>query len=181
MDASKAFDMVNHWTLFKVLIDKGVPLIIVRILYIWYRTQTACVRWGTNVYNPFDIANGVRQGGLLSPKLFNVYLDGLSVLLNSLPVGCNIGGTVINHLAYADDVVLISPSVKGLHRLVDQCVSFGDDFDISFNRRKTVCMAITANNYVMLNHPSLLLRDAPLTFVTSFKCLGFHINSSFND
>ena len=64
---------------------------------------------------------------------------------------------------------------------MDQCVSFGDDFDISFNRRKTVCMAITANNYVMLNHPSLLLRDVPLTFVTSFKYLGFHINSSFND
>ena len=117
---------------------------------------------GTNVSKPFYIENGVRQGGLLSPKLFKVHLDGLSVLLNSLPVGCNIGGTVINHLAYADDVVLISPSIKGLQRLVDQCVSFGDDFDISFNRRKTVCMAITANNYVMLNHLSLLLHDAPL-------------------
>ena len=42
-------------------------------------------------------------------------------------------------------------------------------------------MAITANNYVMINHHSLLLRDVPITFVTSFKYLGFHINSSFND
>ena len=42
-------------------------------------------------------------------------------------------------------------------------------------------MSITANNYLMLNHPSLLLRDVPLMFVTSFKYLGFHINSSFYD
>ena len=47
MDATKAFDKINHWTLFDKLIDRGVPLIIVRmLLYYGYRSQQAQVRWG---------------------------------------------------------------------------------------------------------------------------------------
>ena len=44
MDASNAFDRVNHWTLFKKLIDRGMPDVFVRLLVYWYRTQNACVR-----------------------------------------------------------------------------------------------------------------------------------------
>ena len=53
MDASKAFDRVNHWLLFKIkkLIDRGMPLIFVRILMEWYTTQKACVIWGSAVYD----------------------------------------------------------------------------------------------------------------------------------
>ena len=80
--------MVNHWT------------IIVRILYIWYRTQTACVV-GERMFLILLILKMVcgREAYFLQNYL-NSYLDGLSDLLNSLPVGCNIGGTVINHLVY---------------------------------------------------------------------------------
>ena len=46
LDASKAFDKVNHWTLFKMLLIKGVPVILVRILCIWYRCQQLCIQWG---------------------------------------------------------------------------------------------------------------------------------------
>ena len=78
MDASKAFDRVNHLTLFKKLIDRGTPLIFVRIIMQWYVTQKACVRWGSAVSDNFFVSNGVRQGGILSPLLFNVYMDCLS-------------------------------------------------------------------------------------------------------
>ena len=59
MDASKAFDRVNHWTLFKKLIDRGTPLIFVRITMQWYTTQKACVRWGSALSDNFLITNGV--------------------------------------------------------------------------------------------------------------------------
>ena len=64
----------------------------------------------------FVITNGVRQGGILSPLLFNVYMDGLSSSLSNTPTGCVIGGVMVNHIMYAD--VIISPSVKGLQRLL---------------------------------------------------------------
>ena len=67
MDASKAFDKVNHWTLFKKMIDSGMPPIFVILIVTWYCEQHACVRWGSTLSPKFNISNGVRQGGILSP------------------------------------------------------------------------------------------------------------------
>ena len=88
MDASKAFDRVNHWTLFKKLIDRGMPDVFVRLLVYWYRTQNACVRWSTAGSEMFTVSNGVRQGGILSPLFCNVYMDGLSDILCKTECGC---------------------------------------------------------------------------------------------
>ena len=46
LDASKTFDKINHWTLFRKLIDRHDPLYLVKILLFWYPHQTTCVRWG---------------------------------------------------------------------------------------------------------------------------------------
>ena len=124
MDASKAFDRVNHWTLFKKLIDRGMPDVFVRLLVYWYRTQNACVRWSTACSEMFTVSNGVRQGGILSPLFCNVYMDGLSDILCKTECGCTMGGRMINHLMYADDVVILSPSAKGLQRLINICAAY---------------------------------------------------------
>ena len=57
------------------------------------------------------VTNGIRQSGILSPLLFNVYVDDLCAQLN--------------HLMYADDLFLISPSSAGLEKLLDVCQRFG--------------------------------------------------------
>ena len=46
LDATKAFDRVKHWLLFKKLLDRNMPLHIVRLLVCWYRTQSFNVQWG---------------------------------------------------------------------------------------------------------------------------------------
>ena len=67
LDASKAFDRINHWTLLKKLLNRGVPILLVRIILYRYITQTLCIKWGTMTYCFFNVTNGVRQGGILSP------------------------------------------------------------------------------------------------------------------
>ena len=67
LDASKAFDRVNHSKLFCKLIDRGCPAFIVRILYYWYSTQTFTIRWYQDLSNFVTVCNGVKQGGILSP------------------------------------------------------------------------------------------------------------------
>ena len=87
--------------LFTKLLRRGAPGYIVRLLMFWYAHQTMCVRWGGSVSSKFKVSNGVRQGGILSPFLFNVYyiyVDDLSVNLMKCPTGCIAGGTVVNHL-----------------------------------------------------------------------------------
>ena len=121
LDASKAFDKVNHSKLFTKLIDRGCPSFIVRILYYWYRTQKFTVRWCCSFSEFFTVSNGVKQGGILSPHLFNVYMDDLSVNLNKLQIGCLYAGTIMNHMMYADDLCVFSPSVAGLRKLTDCC------------------------------------------------------------
>ena len=66
--------------------------------------QTMCVQWDNSLSAEFCVTNGAKQGGILSPKLFNVYMDDLSCSLKDLHIGDKIGGIHLSHLFYADDV-----------------------------------------------------------------------------
>ena len=114
LDASKAFDRVNHSILFDKLLKRGVPGYLVRILSYWYSNQKMSIRWGSIMSEAFNVSNGVRQGGILSPYLFNIYMDDLSYKLKKKYAGCKIANMIINHLFYADDLVLMCPSHRGL-------------------------------------------------------------------
>ena len=98
------------------------------------------VKWGTTSSQGFTVSNGVRQGSILSPFLFNVYMDELSTILNQHSIGCFIGGRKINHLMYADDLVLVSPSSRGMQVLLDSCHEFGVSNDIVYNGNKSATM-----------------------------------------
>ena len=89
LDARKAFDRVNHWKLFDKLLDRGMDPHLVNLLRIWYGSQRFHVRWGSSLSAGFYTSNGVRQGGILSPFLFNVYTDNLYALLDSSGYGCH--------------------------------------------------------------------------------------------
>ena len=97
LDASKAFDRVNHFKLFTTLSKRNVPMYIIRILIFWYTSQTMYVRWNNTMSTGFNVSNGVRQGGILSPYLFCIYVDELSKMLNNVHVGCFVGTMLVNH------------------------------------------------------------------------------------
>ena len=97
LDASKGFDRIKHRLLFEKLTCRGVPECLVRIFSLWYSSHTMCVRWGSTYSTCFGVSNGIRQGGILSPYLFNVYMDELSSLLNDCDTGCYNGGRIVNH------------------------------------------------------------------------------------
>ena len=106
-----------------------------------------CIRWGDAYSAKFKVTNGVRQGGILSPYLFNVYVDELSEELNKCYVGCNLNGLLINHIMYADDLVLISPSSAGLSQLLRECEKFGTRHDVKYNAKKSAVMIYRSREY----------------------------------
>ena len=73
---------------------------------------------------------------------------------------------------HADDLVIISPSAKGLQRLVDICAVYGQIRDILFNQDKTVCMYMPSGNHYYLNTPVVILNGIQLAFVRTYKYLG---------
>jgi len=104
LDASKAFDRVLHMKLFEKLIHSKVPMCLVRLLKDWYKEQKMQIKWGKHFSEPFHVSNGVRQGGVLSPYFFAVYLDDLSNEPNNIKAGCYIGEVLLNHLTFVDDI-----------------------------------------------------------------------------
>ena len=182
LDASKAFDRVNHVKLFEILERRGLPTYLIAILSYWYQTQQFAVRWGDVVSSNFSVSNGIRQGGILSPLMYNIYTDDLNMKLNECKVGCQMGGVFINHLSYADDMVLLAPSAKALQQLIDTCYLYSVDHDILYNVTKSVCMLFRPtwlkNNSV---YPSITLNERNLDYVDNYKYLGHNLCSDLSD
>ena len=129
----------------------------------------------------FGVSNGVRQGGILSPYLICVYMDDLSIKLNDIKVGCTIGTTLIKHLIYADDIVLLSPSATGLSLLLSVCSAYGIEHDIKYNSAKINVMTFRCNKMKDIRIPNFELNNVLLTVVTKYKYLGHCISDDPSD
>ena len=136
---------------------------------------------GSVLSDTFTVTNGVRQGGILSPILFNVYMDELSVSLKSTKVGCNINGTFINHLFYADDSVIMAPSKESLQRLLDVCDEFALQVELKYNTKKTFCMCLKPKWLKDLHINAVKLNDIVLDFIDEHCYLGVKLTCNMSD
>ena len=73
LDASKAFDLVNYCKLFMELLKREMSPLVLRSLLFMYTNQTLRIKWGSVMSESFTVMNGVQQGGVLSPVLFDLY------------------------------------------------------------------------------------------------------------
>ena len=143
LDMSKAFDRVN----FKILFDslKGVPENIISILKHMYENQSFSVTWNGHITDECAIRNRVRQGGVISPILFNIYIDCILRKINSGDSGCRLGPFNFALIGYADGLVCLSPTISALEHLLDILHSELNDhcLTLNFDKSKVVLFSKT--------------------------------------
>ena len=137
LDASKAFDRLVHSGLFMKLMDRNVPKTFLDIIITWHDGLFCRVRWDGVYSEWFSISAGVRQGGVLSPDFYSIYVDELIDILKKNGIGCHMRGVFAAALFYADDMAVLAPSLKGLQRILDLCNEYCREWDILLNPKKT--------------------------------------------
>ena len=120
------------------MIDRDIPKCIISLMFDWFKKSTAMVRWGNSLSKKFSINASVWQGGLLSPVFIAIYVDTLIQKLEQTGGGYNINGQFYGCLFYADDVVLLAHTLRGMQKMLDICSEFALECDTKFNATKSV-------------------------------------------
>ena len=151
LDTSKAFDRIEYVRLYELLRDRNMCSKVLRLIITMYRSQKMQGRWGEIVSSQFSVSNGVKQGGVMSPVLFTVYLGNLLKILKQLSIGCKIGATYLGLFGYADDLNLLCPSISGLKEMLKICEDYASDYNIIFNSKKINLMHFGRNKMNIKN------------------------------
>ena len=157
VDLTKAFDLVSRSWLFKILQKIGCPPKLLAIITSFHQDMQSTVCFDGATSNAFPVTSGVKQGCVLTPFLFGIFL---SMLLQYTFVECTEGvyvrtrsyGTLftspdsspkpkLTWCSFADDAALTSHSEEGLQSLVDKLSHACKEFGLTISLRKTNILA----------------------------------------
>ena len=179
LDASKAFDKVAFNVLFNELRNRSVCPRITKLLYYMYTNQVCTVKWNNELSDCFNVSNGVKQGGVISPLLFSCYIDNLFSQLQHSGLGCHVGLSYAGAFGYADDIALLAPSLQCLKGMISICEEYARSHSITFNPNKSKLLCYNADLTRVV--PQLYLNGEIIPVVESDKHLGNYISTNIHD
>jgi len=175
LDASKAFDKVLHFGLFYKMVSKGISSMFIKVLNYWYSQLHCAVLWKSVLGETLWIQCGVRQGGVLSPYLFSLYVDDVITALMNSGYGISVGNIFTGCIIYADDTILLSCSFYGLQKMVNICAAYGACWDIKFNSVKSQCISF---GNCQPSSFTVTLNESPIQWTHKLKYLGCFFNQN---
>ena len=145
VDIAKAFDRVSIPSLLILLLKRGINPFIVKVLNVLLSSSSIVVHWCNKFSNPTKLTAGVRQGSVLSPFLFSIFIDSVLLKLEESGLGCFFLKRCLNSVMYADDLVLLTISVTDLQKLFDICALELHNLNLNLNYNKSYCLRIGPN------------------------------------
>ena len=187
VDFKKAFDSINHKELLDKLVSFGINGDYLRIISSLYSKVKSCVRGADGLTDLFSCSRGVRQGCLLSPLLFALYLNDLDNCIRESSTGVAVGNERIHTLLYADDLVLMAKDPVDLQSQLDALAKFAGSIEMEMNMDKTKIMILRnkkrKSRAKSCNQPKWFLGKKQIKECESYKYLGVTIksNGSFSE
>ena len=183
LDLEKAYDRVDRDALWRVLRLYGIGGKLLEGVKSLYVNSSACVRVGNEVSECFPVKVGLRQGCVMSPWLFNLYIDGVVREVNARVMGrglklidANANEWELNQLLFADDTVVVADSEEKLNQLVTEFGRVCERRKLRVNVDKSKVMRCTRNENV--DRLNVMLNGEALEVVDQFKYLGAVIHAN---
>ena len=173
VDFKKAFDSVPRDLLLTKLLNMGISGKLFNIIRHIYTTDKACVKLGQSRSEFFSLDIGVRQGCILSPLLFNLFISDLAKKFDNLGDKLQLGNSGVNSLFWADDLVLFAETKEGLDNILKILEGFCEENHLMINTKKTQCMIFNKSGR-LIRRP-FYLNGVKLEMVRAYKYLGFVI------
>ena len=178
VDFSKAFDSVPRDILLEKLRKHGIDGKIFNVIQTIYLEDTVSIKIGPQHSSSFKTNKGVRQGCVLSPLLFNLFLADLPPVLDECGDNIKVDQhTSISCLLWADDILMVSETQAGLQTKLDALEKYCNINKLSVNTKKTQCMIFNKTGRLLKNY-KFTYKAAPLECVREYKYLGFIVTPS---
>ena len=180
IDLSKAFDTIDHNILLRKMLDSDVPSSIVRIVGFMIKNSHTHVRFKNCKSSDWRVMTGCRQGGILSPLLFNIYLSDLIRKIVADCPGCELDGIKWNIIAYADDIILLAPSVTALQILLNALYDLIKKVKLKINANKSNFIVFRKDKKNVYNF-KVKIEESILEEVGCIKYLGYILDDRLTD
>ena len=199
VDLSKAFDSVDRELLWSILERCGCPPRFIQIIRGLHDGMRLRVRYGGDVSEPFVVSRGVKQGCVLAPVLFNIYVQCITRLLSTvldrgslislnyrtdrslfdlqkLKAKTKVSQTNLPELLYTDDFALVADSAENLQHVLDEMSALYTRLGLKINVQKTDYMLYSS--VAQDTSPVLTIDGSTLKKVECFRYLGSNISSN---
>ena len=176
VDFSKAFDSVPRDILLRKLLDRGINGKVFEIIRKIYTEDMAAVKFGNKASEPFKTNKGVRQGCVLSPLLFNIFLSDIQEVFDVCGDNPTLNDMEISSLIWADDILILSENPDGLQAKLDNLGIYCHINKLKVNTDKTKIMTFTKSGR-LLKH-NFYFGKKQLSNVRQYKYLGFIVTPS---
>ncbi|KAI8440941.1 hypothetical protein MSG28_009238 [Choristoneura fumiferana] len=156
VDYEKAFDSVEHWSVWNSLKRCQIDQRYIEVLKSLNNSATMKIRLNDSTTNPIPILKGVQQGDVISPKLFTNVSEDIFKTVHCDSLGINIEGEYLNHLRFADDIMIIADNRHHLEQMLQYLHNSSIQVGLQMNMEKTKIMAtadLTANPFLIGNTP----------------------------
>lgn len=178
VDFKSAFDTINRQALFFKLSKLKMSTKMLDIIRKLYENTSSVVWNGQTISEYFETGNGLKQGCLLSPMLFSLFINDL---YEELPVGLTIDDMQLKLLMYADDLVLLAEDPFTLQKMIDNLCIYCKKWNLVVNLQKSKIL-IFRNGGRKAASETWKYDDKDIEIVNQYKYLGilFTHNLNFN-